>query len=343
MRNVVSALILALMGALFVGSAQAQRVYDQAELDAMLAPIALQPDGVVSQVLIAATYPDEVAAAASWSRANPHMRGDLALRAVENQPWDPAVKALVAFPELLIRMDESPQWLRELGEAFSQQQAQVMDTVQALRRRAQSTGHLASTDQQTVYDQGDAIVVQPRSQIVYVPYYDPVVVYGPWWWPHYHPVVWRPWVARPVFVAHGFWYAKPHWQQRHVQVVHRPVHVHGQHKHQAMPGKWQPQKQMFSKPNVVSKPYVRVPESQRKPIVQQQMPAASGFSGHQRNEAYRERAHQQRSAPLRQERFEHQGGGQQRNSGAQQRGFREQGGHQRGGEQRGGGGGRGRG
>ena len=110
----------------------------------MLAPIALQPDGVVSQVLIASTYPDEVAAAARWARANPHLRGDTALRAVQNEPWDPAVKALLAFPELLIRMDESPQWLRDLGEAFVQQEAHVMDTVQALRRRAQATGKLAS-------------------------------------------------------------------------------------------------------------------------------------------------------------------------------------------------------
>jgi hypothetical protein len=268
----------ALAAFLLAGTAHAQRLYDQGELDAMLAPIALQPDGVVSQVLIASTYPDEVAAAARWARANPHMRGDAALRAVQNEPWDPAVKALAAFPELLIRMDESPQWLHDLGQAFAQQEAQVMDTVQALRRRAQAAGNLASTDQYTVYPQGEAIVVEPRTQIVYVRYYDPFVVYGPWWWPHYHPVYWRPWVPRPVFVAHGFWYSKPDWYHRNVQVVHRPIHV--QHP-RVVPGRWQPQKQ------VIAKPYVRVPESQRRPIVQQHMPAARGFS-HERGQFQKE-------------------------------------------------------
>lgn len=366
--SLVKLAIALLAGLLFLGNAHAQRVYDQAELDAMLAPIALQPDGVVSQVLIAATYPDEVAAAARWSRANPHMRGDPALRAVENEPWDPAVKALVAFPELLTRMVESPQWLHDLGEAFVGQQAQVMDTVQALRRRAQAAGHLASTDQTAVYDQGEAIVVQPRTQIVYVNYYDPYVVYGPWWWPYYRPVFWHPWAVRPVFVAHGFFYSKPDWHHRHVNVVHRPVHVV---RHSVAPGKWQHGKYATGvvKPHVVAKPYVRVPESQRKPIVQQHMPAASGFT-HQpqhRGEAQHRGGRQQLSAPQHQQRsraqqpgFPHQpqqrgevpqrGGREQLSApqhqergSAQQRGFTHQpsssGGHQ----QRGGGGQRGRG
>jgi hypothetical protein len=267
-------LLAALAACLLSGAAHAERLYNQGELDAMLAPIALQPDGVVSQVLIAATYPDEVRAAAGWSRANPHMRGEDAVRAVQHEPWDPAVKALVAFPELLIRMDESPQWLSELGEAFRLQQAQVMDTVQALRRRAQANGSLATTDQYTVYEQDQAIVVQPRTQIVYVNYYDPYVVYGPWWWPYYRPVFWTPWVPRPVFVAHGFFHAKPVWHQRHVHVVPH--------------SRWQPRKEF------VSKPYVRVPESQRRPIVQQHMPAASGFSS-QKREFVREQHRQSRA------------------------------------------------
>jgi hypothetical protein len=272
----VKVVIALLAGFLFLGTAQAQRVYSPAELDALLAPIALQPDGVVSQVLIASTYPDEVAAAARWSRANPYLRGDDALRAVQNEPWDPAVKALVAFPELLVRMDESPQWLHDLGQAFLYQQAQVMDTVQGLRHRAQAAGHLTSTDQYAVYQQGEAIVVQPRTQIVYVSYYDPYVVYGPWWWPYYYPVYWRPGAPRPVFLAYGFFYSKPDWHRRHVQVVHPPVHAPRQH---VVPGRWQPQK------HVVVKPHVRVPEAQRKPIVQQHtpMPAANGFS-HQRRD-----------------------------------------------------------
>jgi Protein of unknown function (DUF3300) len=387
MKFVVPLLVgLLLLG----GNAQAQQPrYDQAQLDSMLAPIALQPDGVVSQVLIAATYPEEVSAAAAWARANPHMRGDPALRAVENEPWDPAVKALVAFPELLIRMDESPQWMSDLGQAFIEQQAQVMDTVQALRRRAQAAGHLASTDQYSVSQEGEAIVVEPRSQIVYVRYYDPYVVYGPWWWPHYHPVFWHPWVARPVFVAHGFWYTKPHWHHRHVNVVHKPVHVHHHHGHRVAPGKWQHHKHhVVSKPHghghvskphghvskphghvskphghghghvskphghghTVSKPHVRVPESQRRPIVQSHMPAASGFTQHHRQEVqrqhHRQEAHRQHPRQEvhrqhhRQEVRHHRGGQERSQPIRQDRGSLHRGG---GGNHRGGGNGGGRG
>jgi hypothetical protein len=141
--------LLAAMAALvvFATPAQAQKIYSQPELDALLAPVALQSDGLLSQILMAATYPDEVAAAARWSRANPQLRGDQATRAVQEEPWDPSVKALVAFPDLLARMDESPQWLSDLGQAFQQQESQVMDTVQGLRRRAQTTGNLNSIEQ----------------------------------------------------------------------------------------------------------------------------------------------------------------------------------------------------
>ena len=269
--------LLALLAALaFVAPAQAQKVYSQAELDSLLAPIALQPDGVVSQVLIAATYPQDVSAAAAWSRANPQLKGDEAVRAVEPEPWDPSVKSLVAFPELLQRMAESPSWLGDLGQAFLTQEPQVMDTVQGLRRRAQANGQLSSSGQTVVSQQGDAILVQPRTEVVYVRYYDPYVVYGPWWWPYYQPVVWTPWRPYPVVVTRGFFYAAPVWHQHYVTVVHRPVyagHVH------VVPGRWQHRQS----PSV--RPYNRVPESQRKPIVQQHypngqqaMPAANGWS-----------------------------------------------------------------
>jgi hypothetical protein len=250
--------VLALLGVLaFAAPAHAQKVYSQAELDSLLAPVALQPDGVVSQVLIAATFPADVSAAAAWSRANPQLKGDAAVRAVEQEPWDPSVKSLVAFPELLQRMAESPSWLADLGQAFLTQEPQVMDTVQGLRRRAQANGQLSSSGQTVVYQQGDAIFVQPRTEVVYVRYYDPYVVYGPWWWPYYQPVVWAPWRPYPVVVVRGFFYTRPDWHQRHVTVVHRPR----------------------------TTPYHRVPESQRKPIVQQHypnaqqsMPAANGWS-----------------------------------------------------------------
>lgn len=270
--------LLAVAAALVIAApAQAQRIYSQAELDAMLAPIALHPDGLVSQILIASTYPEDLAEAARWSRANPSFRGEEAVRLVQHEDWDPAVKALVAFPELLERMEESPQWVQDLGQAFLQQQAHVMDTVQQLRRRAHASGHLTQTDQHAVYSQDDAIVVQPRTQIVYVRYYDPYVVYGPWWWPQYRPVHWRPWAVRPAFVSHSFFYSNFDWRHRHVRVVHRPAFVHHHHHRHVQPGRWHHHQRSLS-----VRPHVRVPEAQRRPIVQplppRHMPAANAFS-----------------------------------------------------------------
>jgi hypothetical protein len=317
--------VVAVLAAVLVCAtpAQAQKTYSQPELDSLLAPVALQADGLLSQILMAATYPGDVAAAAAWSRANPQLRGDQATRAVQDQPWDPSVKALVAFPDLLARMGESPQWLYDLGQAFLQQESQVMDTVQGLRHRAQTNGNLTSNDQQAVVQQGDAIVVQPRTQIVYVPYYDPYVVYGTWWWPYYRPVFWRPWAPRPVFVSAGFFYSSCDWGSHFVRVVHRPagVAVVTQHPH-VVPGKWQhrptnvagaaaagasaksfrgsaPQHQWGGRE------FNRVPESQRKPIVQsftppphsqQSMPAANGYS----------RPQQQQAQPRREMRYQQQ-------------------------------------
>jgi hypothetical protein len=251
---------------------QAQaRSYDQAELDALLAPIALYPDPLLSQILMAATYPGDVAEAARWSRANPHLKGEQAVRAVAGEPWDASVKSLVAFPEILARMDESPRWMLDLGDAFLAQEPQVMDTVQALRQRAQASGNLASNEHQNVYQYGRAITVYPvQPNVVYVPYYDPYVVYGPWWWPAYRPVYWRPWYPAPVFVRTGFFFANFDWQRHHVRVVHRPAYVHVKHVH-VVPGRWQhrdPRRQAVS-----VTPFVRVPESQRQPIVHALPPA----------------------------------------------------------------------
>ena len=219
----------ALLAALLVAvaaSVQAQpRVYHPAELDALLAPIALYPDPLLSQVLIAATYPDDVREAAAWSRANAHLKGDEAVRAADPMPWDPSLKALLAYPDLLARMDESPQWTADLGQAFLAQEPQVMETVQALRRRAQASGFLQSDGYQSVQEHDSYVVVQPvHSHVVYVPWYNPLVVYGPWWWHSHRPIAWRPWQPRPAaFVS--FTFARPavDWRRHR---VHRPVHVH---------------------------------------------------------------------------------------------------------------------
>jgi hypothetical protein len=286
--------------------AQAQaRSYDQAELDALLAPIALYPDPLLSQILMAATYPGEVAEAARWSRANPHLKGEQAVSAVAGEPWDASVKSLVAFPEILARMDESPQWMLDLGEAFLAQEPQVMATVQALRQRAQASGHLASNEHQNVYQYGRAITIYPvQPNVVYVPYYDPYVVYGPWWWPAYRPVYWRPWGPAPVFVTSGFFFANFDWHRHYVRVVHRPAYVHVKHVH-VVPGRWRhrdPHRQAVS-----VTPFVRVPESRRQPIVRALPPAQRvetprreqqrSFREVQRSNQWQRRSEQRRERP----------------------------------------------
>ena len=206
----------------------------QQELDQMLAPIALYPDSLLSQILMASTYPLEVVEAARWSRANPGLKGEEAVNAVEQRDWDASVKSLAAFPQVLAMMDQQLEWTARLGDVFIAQEPQVMETVQTLRQKAYDAGNLRSTEQAYVVQQGDAIAIEPAApQVVYVPYYDPRVAYGPWWWPAYPPAYWAPWpgyYAYPgyaagfswgpgIIVGAGFFFSSCDWRARHVTVV----------------------------------------------------------------------------------------------------------------------------
>src|SRR6267142_2288464 len=151
----------------------------QQELDQMLAPIALYPDSMLSQIFMASTYPLEVVEAARWSRANPALTGQQAVDAVGERDWDASVKSLAAFPQVLAMMDQHLEWTARLGDVFIAQEPQVMETVQSLRQKAYAAGNLRSTEQVTVYEQGDAYAIEPaRPEVVYVPYYDTRVAYG---------------------------------------------------------------------------------------------------------------------------------------------------------------------
>lgn len=245
--------LLISLGAL---NAHAQREFNQAELDAVLAPVALYPDPLLTNILNASLFPDDVAAAAAWSRANPQLQGDAALAAVDGEQWHPSVKALVPYPDVLARMAESPQWLADLGEAYSSAPAAVNAEIQSLRARAQASGSLQSNEQQYVYQQGQDIVVQPvYPQVIYAPYYNPYIVYGTWWWPAYRPVYWRPWVWRPVHVTRVV--AAP---VRIVQPGH-PWHRPGLVKNTG-----------FARPPVQVTPYRPIPESRRQPIIRSAPP-----------------------------------------------------------------------
>ncbi len=216
--------------------------FAQPELDQMLAPIALYPDSLLSQIFMAATYPRELAEAASWSRANYGLRGEQAVRAVEREDWDPSVVSLVAFPQVLAMMDERRDWTQRLGDAFLDQPDQVMETVQGLRRRADASGSLRSSQEIVVQRQGyDYVIDSPSPEVVYVPYYDPRVAYGTWWWPDYQPVYWNPWPGYGyragyggfgwgygISIGSGFFYGAFDWPRRYLRYAsHRPWYHHG--------------------------------------------------------------------------------------------------------------------
>jgi hypothetical protein len=163
------------------------------ELDQMLAPVALYPDALLMQVLMAATYPLDVVKATNWAKAHPDKKGDAAVQAVASEAWDVSVKSLVAFPQILSTMSDKIEWTQKIGDAFLGQQKEVLDSVQRLRHQAQTAGHLSSNPQQTVSTQGQTIVIQPASpQVIYVPAYNPTVVYGVWAYPAYPPVYYPP-------------------------------------------------------------------------------------------------------------------------------------------------------
>jgi len=161
----------------------------QQELDSLVSPIALYPDALVAQILSAATFPDQVAAANSWLQQNKNLTGSALGQAVNQQPWDPSVKALTQFPSVLNNMAKNLAWTSQLGEAYHNQQSDVMAVVQQLRAQAQAAGNLKTTPQQTVTTQSQGgqqvIVIQPANpQVIYVPTYNPAVIYGT---PYYPP------------------------------------------------------------------------------------------------------------------------------------------------------------
>jgi hypothetical protein len=219
-----------------------RQTFSQAELDEMLAPVALYPDSLLSQVLMASTYPVEVVQADRWRRANTNLAGDALATELEKQPWDPSVKSLVNTPDVLSMMSDKLDWTVRLGDAFIGQQQQVMDTVQDLRRRAQEAGTLKTTPEQRVTTlvqaepvvEREIVIERTDPDVVYVPVYDPYVAYGPWWHPYHRPFFWCPptypfgwsgiWFGLSYHCgpAWGYAWGHPDWHHRHFNLdVHR--------------------------------------------------------------------------------------------------------------------------
>jgi hypothetical protein len=227
-------------------SAQEQaptKTISQAELDQMLAPIALYPDSLLAQILMASTYPLEVVMADRWVKAHNGLTGDQLNAEVDKQDWDPSVKALVPFPQILDMMSEKLDWTEKLGDAFLDQQDAVMSSIQRLREKAKEAGNLKSGKEQRVITEGTTIVIEPvNPEVIYVPVYDPFIVYRPWWWPDYPPF----WYYPPGFLVVGIVFAFPfvchvgpfwwlgwgHWDWRHHRVfvnVDRHININQRH------------------------------------------------------------------------------------------------------------------
>ena len=169
------------------------------QLQQFVAPVALYPDSLVAQILTASTFPEQVVQADRWLQAHPDLKGDALAEAVDQQPWDPSVKALTAFPPVLGNMDKNLSWTSSLGDAYYNQPEDVMDAIQEMRQQAQEAGTLQTTPQETVAMQDSTIAIEPSNpDNVYVPAYNPWQAYG-------DPIdPWPDWYSYP-----GIWYDGP--------------------------------------------------------------------------------------------------------------------------------------
>jgi uncharacterized membrane protein YgcG len=189
----VLVLLMAVPPVIFAQEGGAKPALKQEELEQLLAPIALYPDDLLTQILMASTYPLEVVQADRWAKQNKDVKGDALAKALEEQPWDPSVKSLVNFPQVLQMMSEQLDLTQKLGDAFLAQQKDVMATIQKLRKKAQEQGNLKTTNEQKVVVEQETIIIEsPNPQVVYVPSYNPTVVYGAWAYPAYPPAPYYP-------------------------------------------------------------------------------------------------------------------------------------------------------
>ena len=232
------------------GEEATSKDFTHEQLAQMLAPIALYPDALLSQVLMASTYPLEVIEADRWIKKNVRLKGDSLDDSLQDKDWDPSVKSLCHFPSVLTLMSEKITETTSLGNAFLAQENKVMDTIQKLRDEAYKQGNLTSTSKQKVIKKEETIVIEPvNPNVVYVPYYNPHYVYGPWWYPAYPPYYWGPF---PVIVGAGisFWpgpfvsfslvsWSYFDWHRRSVYInIHKRPRYFRHHKWHPKPGHW---------------------------------------------------------------------------------------------------------
>ena len=212
--------------------------FSQAQLEQILAPIALYPDTLLTHILIASTYPIEVIDADRFVKQNEHESEQDILESTANKDWDPSVKALVPFPRILANLSNDLAWMRKLGDAFLQDQSQVLASIQTLRQKADDAGNLSQMDNVEIVREKRTIIIEPAEpEVIYVPYYDTRVVYGNWHWSHYPPVYWHrpahyayyhgPFYWQPsVHIGFDFFFSAFHWSNHHVVRHHHKKRYH---------------------------------------------------------------------------------------------------------------------
>ena len=205
-------------------------VLSEGELAQALAPIALYPDTLLTHILIASTYPIDVIEAERWLSHNVALTPLQLARKAEKKNWDASIKILIAFPQVMAKLSENLSWMQNIGDAFLQNEARVLTTIQTLRSQAEQAGSLASMSNVEVIKEQKIIIIEPvKSEVIYVPYYDTRVVYGHWNWSHYPPIYWHAphhYASRHgsfywgfgIAISSRFYFSTFHWNKRYIIV-----------------------------------------------------------------------------------------------------------------------------
>ncbi len=231
----ICALSIALLSINALADDNVNSDFSQAELEQILAPIALYPDSLLTHILIASTYPLEIIQAQRWLKHHKNYNANEIADGVENKDWDASVKALMPFPRIIKRLNDDLNWTQKLGDAFLENEQQVLSSIQILRRKADQAGNLDSMDNMDVVREEKTIIIKSvQPDVVYVPYYDSRYVYGDWYWSSYPPVYWTLshnrnhyyrgynspfyWNAG-VTISFNYFFNAFHWHDRRVVVV----------------------------------------------------------------------------------------------------------------------------
>jgi len=271
--SIIALLILIALPAVLIDKASAEALYEEqiplseAELAQILAPIALYPDSLLTHILIASTYPLEIVQANRWRTKNKHLDANQAITKAADKNWDPSISALLAFPNLLARLSDDLDWTQKLGAAFLQDEAALLVSIQSLRQQADQANSLSELDNMSVTHIDNQIIIESaHNGIIYVPYYDPRIVYGQWHWYSYPPVYWAPspyytrrshgnfYWGSGVQISFNYYFSTFNWHKRNIIVVNHHNSHDYRHRRRIITSsgahRWQHKPQPYSRAHI---------------------------------------------------------------------------------------------